>query len=170
VHWIIQQNLFREAAVLALIEAVERRGLELSLVDVIPFGGGIRQSIEPDNPCVVMGSSQLCSIAAQRGWQPGAFLNDRFQAERWTAAYTVLNADAVVGSFGTIAPALAEFFLRPLSDQKEFSGQVVTRDELLAWQHSLRTLGADNRGTLTLDTQVMFAPVKEIFSERAASS
>ena len=101
-HWIIQSNLFHEAAVTELIGLLERYDIPFDSVKVVPFDGGIEPDIAVSGPAVVVGSVSLARHAKRQGWKPGAWLGrqseDDFNYDRSIRAFgsEMLTADARV--------------------------------------------------------------------------
>ena len=183
-HWVLQNNLFNEAGFQRLLDTLERLGLSYSLHKVIPFIGVLSPALAygedftgefdedyevpvPDGPKIVMGSYSMVRYAAKRGWYPGSFANDnhdfRVQVSHWGDA--MLNHDARVVPFVEIPKTRDLFFVRPVDDSKAFAGHVSGWGQYREWRDRVITLGADNGGTLTPDTLVMYSPVHTIHRE-----
>ena len=113
--WIIQENLARESGFDRLVQALDRRSLPFQIVKVIPFSHELvpEPRIEA-GPIIVSGSTALSNVAVERGWKPGAFLNHNFDFAVWKDKYQglLLNEDATIEEFGTLAPE-QPVFIRP---------------------------------------------------------
>ena len=180
--WVIQNNLYNEYGYTVLIDTLDRLNIQYVDVKVVPFFDilapvdfdshsyqkEIDKSIEPiiDDTGLVMvcGSLTLAKIAKQIGWVPGSFINDNFHYNEWKKAYgeNLLNFDSVVGYLNTIKLTWDEFFIRPCEDTKEFSGMVLTKDQLYACQNGLIVEGIQYCDSNPL---VIAAPLREIYNE-----
>ena len=164
--WLIQENLKNEIGFERLIKAITQRSLPYEIVKVIPFSHQIlpEPSI-PAGPVIVSGSTALSKIAMERGWSPGAFLNDNFDFSVWKERYQglLLNEDGTIEEFGKLKPK-EPIFIRPCSDHKTFAGFVIEPDKMQSWQ--VQILGiSDGYATLTPETLVLSATPKVILSE-----
>jgi hypothetical protein len=164
-HWVVQNNLFNERGFHDLMQVLERGGIPHTLVKVIPFGGGVEPAIEVPGPIVVMGSLTLTRYARERGWVPGAFINDNFDFRVWREhlGEHLLNAGAHVCRFADVPPQPGPFFIRPCLDDKSFSGMVTTWDEFREWRDSVLALQEDT--TVGADTWVAVSAPKPIQRE-----
>jgi hypothetical protein len=168
-HWVIQNNLYQEAAYDDLKKAIYRSHLEYTEVQVIPFSHEITPMPTAVNPIVVMGSYSLCLAANKLGWSPGAFMNDNFDHTAYSNHYAehLLNSDATVCPLGEVPDNVDEpvFFMRPLDDSKSFAGMIVDIRECESWIEKIQAVQDENYTTLRTDTQVVVAPIKHILRE-----
>lgn len=164
-HWIIQNNLFNEVGFQCLTESLDLSGSSYSIHKVVPFSHDIIP--DPtwiDCPTIVMGSGSLTEIARDRGWAPGAFLdnlNYEVQLEHW--GNEMLNHDAVITAFVDVEPFETPKFLRPVNDGKAFAGTVFDWYEFSDWQKRVLKIGGMT--TIPPDMKVMACPLKNIISE-----
>ena len=171
-HWIIQDNLFREEGLVTLLEALERLEIPHDVVKAVPFSEEAPEDEQLiPNPKVsgrvmVCGSTMLCKIAKTRQWTPGSFLNENHDYRAWKENYGnhLLNPDAVVSRFEDVQPVFEEFFIRPCLDTKTFTGKVVTWEEYLVWKEKVLSIG-EAYSTLDGDTMVSYAPIQTIYTE-----
>ena len=164
-HWILQNNLYAEQGFAALTSALDRFDLSYSTHRCVPFVGNLEPDASPPpGPVIVMGSYTLADHAKARGWTPGAWLDNLdFQTHVGAWGERMLNAEAKVCRLKDVAPPDdVPFFIRPVHDTKSFTGQVMCRSELDAWQQ--RVANADS-ATLNLDTAVIVSSTKQIYSE-----
>lgn len=165
-HWILQDNLFNEQAYQDLHDVLCRLGLPVSVVKVVPFVGDLLEEplIAPGSHVMCMGSYSLRHAARARGWVPGVFdlelMDFRMQLLHW--GRHMLNHDSVVVEF---AEAKVEdiAFVRPIEDNKVFTGKVFTRDEFHEWRTKVSDLGEDSAGLIR--TLVQVCTPKLIYSE-----
>jgi hypothetical protein len=164
-HWVVQNNLFNERGFHALMGALEHGDIPHTLVKVIPFGGGIEPSVEVTGPVMVMGSLTLTRYARERGWTPGAFLNDNFDFRVWQRhlGRHLLNAGATVHRFADVPRQPGPFFIRPCLDDKAFSGMVTTWEDFVGWRE--KALALEEYVNVTPDTPVAVSEPKEIQRE-----
>lgn len=174
-HWILQDNMFQEEGFKALVEALERLDLPYSIHKVIPFAGTLMPEPESkSDKVIVMGSYTLAEEAKRRGWTPGSFVNENHdyleQLQHWDREY-MFNGHCYMYPFKDVRPALCKsladkpFFIRPVTDSKEFAGFVTDWPDFFKWQEKVVSLGADHGGTLTGDTLVMVGRVKKPLQE-----
>ncbi len=167
-HWVIQTNVFSEDGFETLIAALKRLKLSHTLVKVVPFVGDL-EVLEGElpadgNPIVVMGTYSLARVAMQRGWKPGAFLDNLdFEIQRRHWGDYMLNNDAIITTFDNVQFQREPFFLRPVHDTKAFTGMVIDWGYYEKWRDSVCQLAESV--TLTKDTPVMVCQKKEIYTE-----
>jgi hypothetical protein len=174
-YWIIQEDLWHEAAQFAaLLTALDRQGVAHAVVKVVPSSDELLP--EPQIPVgehvYVCGAITMQRIARTRGWVPGAFMNESFDFEVWREHYgsDLLNADALVGKIESLVlPTSAAWdavFVRPVQDSKEFDGQPMERSTFEAWRQGRSGAGpALTGGALHPRGQIVVASAKSILSE-----
>lgn len=188
-HWILQDNLFNEAAYKTLQETLERFDIPYSIHKVIPFIGEItpphdeecqpkmssgRMCEKGTKGCIIkhknvicMGSYSLRHAAKQAGWYPGVFdIEDQdftVQMQHW--GEYMLNADAVVSRFEDAVFTEDLMFIRPTQDSKVFAGTVMDRDEFELWQKKVCVLEEDFGTSLTKNTMIQVCRPKKIYAE-----
>lgn len=169
-HWIIQNDLFREPALVELLELLARYGISHDFVEMIPNGGGLALDVDVVGPTVVIGSVALARHAVRSGWSPGAWLGrtseDDFAYDRCIAACgtEMLNVDARILAFSDLLKHdLDTFFIRPAADGKLFTGAVLDRANAAAWCERIQ--GSDGTRTIAPATPIVVSSVKPITSE-----
>lgn len=177
-HWIIQNNLHKEAGHELLVNSIKKRKIPYDIVDVIPFEHKLKQDINPTNPCIAIGSWTLGTIAKNKGWNPGVYINENFTYEIYIKHWgnKMLNYDGIVTTFGEpkfpsefIKEKTDKIFVRPCDDGKVFSGQINTFEQLIQWKTKVKQMMqkfelGKNEG-IQPDKKILIAPVKEIFNE-----
>ncbi len=166
-HWLVQNNIYSEDGFEALITALERQSCTYSVHKCVPFAGTLEPPAPDDvlGPVVVMGSYTMARHARDRGWTPGAWLENldfRIQADRWGPM--MFNYESYICTFGSVPEQEQPFFMRPVHDTKSFSGAVFDYPYYVEWRDMVRTLN-DPDGELTVDTLVMVCKKREIFTE-----
>ncbi len=81
----------------------------------------------------------LSRIAIANGWKPGSLFNENFSYAVWYPYFRnyLLNKDAVFTTLCNVKPLMEKFFIRPLADDKEFTGHVTTLQDLQRWQNGI---------------------------------
>jgi len=166
-HWILQDNLFNEAAYQVLLDTLKKFNISHSIHKVIPFIGEITPPIELNTDNVIcMGSYSLRHAAKKANWYPGVFDLEPFdftkQLEKW--GNHMLNHDAVVCRFED-AHILSDAFIRPIHDSKVFAGGVFSKEEFWDWKRKVCVLEHDYGNSLTKDTLIQVGNPKKIYSE-----
>lgn len=166
-HWILQNNIFKEEKFDELVSTLERFDIPHSIHKIIPFVGEIEPDISPDGNVICMGSYSLRHLAKKKGWYPGVFDLEpqNFEVQMQHYGELMLNHDAVVSRFEDAKIIGGHAFMRPIEDSKVFAGKVFTSLELEQWQESLLKLKEDFGTTMNGDTLVQVCPVKEIYAE-----
>lgn len=161
-HHIVQDNLFNEFGFRTLVEALEEQKVPYTVVKVVPFAHVIEPDINPEGPVMVWGATTLGHIAAERGWKPGRFQNEKFDMRYLKQRFGpyFLNEDAQFCTFGELEYEGVKF-IRPVHDSKTFSGTVMDGSELREWKQKVLDV-SDGYSTLTMDTPVMYASPKKI--------
>ncbi|MBD1863731.1 MULTISPECIES: ATP-grasp domain-containing protein [Trichocoleus] len=164
--WVIQENLKNEIGFERLLQAINLRSLPFEIIKIIPFSHDfVSEPHITEDAVIVSGSTALSKIAMERGWKPGAFLNDNFDFSVWKEAYKglLLNEDGTIEEFGKLDPK-EPIFVRPCSDHKTFAGFIIEPDKLQAWQEQIFGI-SDGYATLTPETLVLSATPKLIYEE-----
>jgi hypothetical protein len=176
-YWVIQSNIYEEENYKHLLDNLERCGLQYSVHKAVPFSGGIidPQPVIPEGvKVIVMGSYSLARYARNRGWLPGAYIENldyEIQREHW--GDRLLNADAQLMPFGDIPFQREPFFVRPTLDTKTYTGLVVDWGEYEKWRDGMRRLPECNDpvndplsiSVHTLADRTMVCRKKEIWNE-----
>lgn len=128
--WVVQEDLFIENRRYDLVQALERMGIPYALVKAA--SGEISPVVDADGPIITNGSIALSNIAITRGWKPGSLFNENFSYEVWKPYFSewLLNRDAIFTTLGEIDITSDKAFVRPLLDDKSFTGKVMSRDEI----------------------------------------
>ena len=165
--WVIQDNVANEERYDDFIQAVGR-AFDYEVVKVIPFSHELTPDINPPSPTMVYGSTTLVlRIAPNKGWK--VFTNENFDYTVWGEKWKghILNEDANVGTFRKVElpnPA-TEFFIRPVKDNKAFSGMVMEFHEYQTWLGRLFANEEASDLDFDLDEIVMVSSVKDIKQE-----
>jgi hypothetical protein len=173
-HYIIQENLFREPNYDMLVSILERlrstQGPDggFQVVKIVPFTREIVfERTPPTSNVFCFGSVKMARIASDYGWTPGSFMNENHDYRVYSERYgkdQLLNGDSIVCRFAdSFAPPGHIFFARPCEDTKTFSGQLFIKD---SWDEFVKnSLGSGHTTTLNADTAIQIASLKEIQRE-----
>ena len=163
-HHIVQHWLSTEREFDNLLQALHDARVTYSIVKVIPFAHEIMPDINPDGPIVVWGAHTMCQVAKKKNWQPGAYINDNFDMRVLHEHYKedMLNYDGFFCNFGDIPKFEGKRFIRPVHDNKAFTGLVVHGEEFDKWKADVFDAGSH---VLTVDTPVLVASEKQLECE-----
>lgn len=167
-HWILQENIFKEEAYDKFVAALARYDMRYSVHKVVPFVGElVPEPVLHDNNVICMGSYSMRHYAKKKGWVPGVFdlepFNFKIQLEHW--GDHMLNADSLVCRFEDASFTDELMFVRPIEDSKVFAGAVFTKDEFETWQKKVVVLEEDYGTSLTKDTLIQLSEPKVIHAE-----
>ncbi len=167
-HWIVQNNIYSEEGHTRLLEALDRHSFSYSLHKCVPFIGTLDpEAYPPQGKVIVMGSYTLAQRAKERGWTPGAFVNDNFdyelQVKRW--GDQMLNADAWFGTLEDVSFQYEPFFIRPIQDTKDFCGTVMDQGSFDEWKTRVLALTPEDGATMSAKSPVMVCKKKEVYRE-----
>jgi len=165
--WVIQNNVANEERYDDFIHAVGKL-YDYEIVKVIPFSNELTPDINPPSPTMVYGSTTLTMrIAPKKGWK--VFTNENFDFTVWRDKWAgnILNEDATVGTFRKVElPKVAtEFFIRPVKDNKAFSGTVMDFWEYQQWLGRLRVNEQASDLDFDMDEVVLVSSLKNIKQE-----
>src|SRR5688572_1616036 len=98
-HWVVQENLYKEDAFEALIRALDVSGTSYDIVKVVPFSHEVLPEPTSRDRIMVSGSTALTFIGQEKGWC--VFYNNNFNHRAWVEALgnDILNAEAIVAGF-----------------------------------------------------------------------
>lgn len=165
-HHLVQCNLSTEKEFDRMVDALNDVGAEFSIVKVIPFAHEILPDVNPPGHVMVWGAHTMSMVAKNKGWTPGAFINENFDMRILHEKYGdyMLNSDATFWEFGSIPKYEGNRFIRPVHDNKAFTGEVVNSQKLADWKEAVSAFG-DEYATLKSDTPVLVASVKPLTCE-----
>lgn len=182
-HYIVQENIFRESNYQIILDALDKLKLSYSVVRIFPFVdkicllSNIPESFNVDelpnyeptsNNVFVFGAVKLGRISNRRGWIPGSMLNENHDFKVYSSYYGkhLLNYDSLVC---TVRDSLAvqwrageEKFIRPCLDSKSFTGKLFTENQ---WMELAGFYEIDKTEIFNEDTPIQIASPKEIQKE-----
>ena len=152
-HYIIQENVFKEHNYDLLIKTIDKLDLDYTIVRIFPFvdkivdiktipdySYNVDDLIEfepPTKNVFVFGAIKLARIASNKGWNPGSMMNSNhdFMVYREHYKDNLLNYDSEILKIGeTIKWNNDIKFIRPTKDTKSFTGNTFTQKE---WEDTI---------------------------------
>lgn len=182
-HYLVQENVFRESNYDNIVVAIDKLGLTRTTVRIFPFvdkivsvkdipDGGFNVDelcdIDPSHDRIfVFGAIKLARIARRKGWYPGSMMNDNHDYAVYREHYgeNLLNYDSeIVTLTSDIGWRDNEIkFLRPTRDTKAFSGKLFTRKD---WESLLESnLESHRSDVFNEETLVQVCSPKTIYKE-----
>lgn len=169
-HWVVDTCLVRERGYESLLSALERQGVEHTIVRKPPFADYLVD--EDKNPITldvghdvfVTGTLSMKGVAEKHDWNPG-YVDAPPQDElirNW--GDHLLNADCQIARFEDIVVPDYHFFARPTEDTKSFSGTVFSPQEFIDFRKRVMNIET-SEATLTADDMVLIARPKNIYAE-----
>lgn len=179
-HYIIQENVFRESHYNILLEVIEKSGLKYDVVRIFPFvdkivnlkdipewGYNVDDLPEykfPKEICFVFGAVKLARICSEKNIFVGSLLNDNHDYEVYSKYYkdNLLNYQCAVLDINefTSFPS-GEYFIRPTKDSKLFTGAVFTPEK---WLNTVEYI-KHNKMLLYDVNNIQVTTVKKIYKE-----
>lgn len=148
VKWIVQANLMSmvETSDHVKMEKIcKKHGFDFEGVKVVPFSGTI-PDFDPNIPTIFYGGTGwINNIYNKHPNHKGIFFNPDSIFTFWTKKYgrSALNHEATETTFTKLSEANYDdderFFIRPVSDQKEFSGGIMTFGDIKQWCEKIFT-------------------------------
>jgi hypothetical protein len=169
-YWIIEKNLHKESFYEELLSFLERMNIPYELNFHIPFSTELETEPKPTQEHVMaIGSYGMCEEIARRGYKPGVFMNRNFDYRVWALLWgsNCLNEWSMnkIHKFKDVPEQKEDFFIRPCTDTKEFTGQVMSWEEFSEWRHKVVSLGEKTYTTLNGDTAVVISEPVGITAE-----
>ncbi len=167
--WVVQSNLGASSDVDKITAACDFFGYHCVHVKAIPFDAEPPTGLHKVKGQVILyGATKFVKTVHEDGrWRPGAFINDNFSFPVWREAWgkRCLNYDAQVMTMGNLFNRSqngfmerntdAHWFIRPISDNKEFPGSVVRLGDFTEWVKKI------NHGTdYDIDTSLQIVVAK----------
>ena len=166
-HWILQENLFKESEWDTMVATLTRMDIPYSVHKVIPFIGELIPPAEPKQKKVIcFGSYSMRHVARENHWNPGVYdlmdINFLEQKKHW--GDEMLNYDCEVMPFKD-AVLTEPQFIRPADDSKYFAGRIIDHQEWNAWRKSIVDDHEDWGNGLTPETLIQICKPKTIYAE-----
>lgn len=171
-HWVIQGGNYEERGWRDLLSILDRTDTPHSLHDLVSGTDRIEPDTDVDGPVICMGSYALRHVARRKGWTPGVFDLEHHDYDacirRWGTE--MLNHGSTVFALKDIANVCQvpddRFFFRPLADNKNFTGGVMSVAEVMALMDKA---AAQNPGgtlrRLSPNTRIIRNEIEDIYAE-----
>lgn len=169
IHWILQKNLIKETDLQEIKEALRADDVSFEEVKIIPFSDELPKIKKTEGFNIFYGSTTLILNAyANENFSEGIFydkevFNMKNYFEQWSQH--MLNYDSEILTFNEIvnkAYKTGNWFVRPIYDDKSFSGKVMTFEEIANLESSL---AESNNPYLDENTLVVISKPKTIVKE-----
>lgn len=183
-HYVIQENVFREQHYDMLEKSIKRLGLDYTTVRIFPFVDKIVElkHIDPDRNYVVdelpdydpedknvfvFGAIKLARVAAKLGWSPGSMMNSNHDFLVYKEHYgdNLLNYDSEIRKLVEElkwTPGEVKF-IRPTKDTKAFTGALFSETE---WKDSVEhNLHNYRTEQFNEETEIQVSSPKNIYKE-----
>jgi hypothetical protein len=180
-HYLVQENIFKERNYEMILGYLTRMGLSYDKVSIVPFTEDIKTRVEDENGelkeyldfetphknVFCFGSVKFAHISKDKGWYPGSMFNENHDFEVYSKYYgdKLLNYDCIVQPLKDPAPESLPnlYFARPCKDTKLFTGQVFFKSE--TWEEMKNGLIKNNSHRDVSNDRIMFSKLREICFE-----
>ncbi len=162
-HWVIQGNLVSQEDSDRLIQALDARGVEHTLVKLIPVVRELEVTPVIDGPVFVYGTTFIHRHAYNPLWWPG-YIGGTANFQEISEGYgnEMLNAKVKYMPLSEVTVGEGEdVFVRPDDDGKLFTGKVVNAQEL----QELKDVVVGQFGSNALSETMVVAPPQNILAE-----
>jgi len=148
VRWVVQTNLGKHYSG-DIENACKSLGLEFVPAQAIPFSDEI-PNVGTDKLTTFYGATRwINNIYESRRWNPGVFFNPDSIFTTWANKYQhhTLNHGAKITTLDDLKAEIDDgqywedhlLFVRPVSDNKEFAGQVISAYGIWEWAENVQT-------------------------------
>jgi hypothetical protein len=183
-HYVVQENIFREEHYNLLFESLDRMKLDYSVIRLYPFANKIvdikdidptnnynvddlPEFVPPTKNVFVFGAVNLARISKDRDWSPASLMNDNHDYTVYSKYYkdNLLNYDSEIVTVGTDFKWKANEikFIRPTKDSKSFNGNTFNEKE---WKESIEhNLHNYRSHAFNEETLIQVSSVKHIQKE-----
>ncbi|KOY87407.1 hypothetical protein AD998_15810 [bacterium 336/3] len=170
IHWILQNNLIKPEIKESIIKTLQQDFISYEEVQVIPFSDSLPLIHQKADKYVFYGSSTLIFNAYNHPiYQKGVFYDENtFTIENYNQQWgtKMLNHDAIITSLADFSqrnyPLESQWFIRPTSDSKAFSGSVMQFSEIQAFTKNIEE---SNNPYLSTQTLIAVSSPKKIEKE-----
>jgi len=169
-HWIIQKKMGKDPKVDKLIHNLNKLDVPVNFCNVLPFSEDGIEFVDytpnPSIPYFTYGSYTLASIA-KKYYSPASFISEDLASNQLFKNYKneMFNSDMKFSTIGETKLPEGDSFIRPVSDSKSFTGQVISKNEFDEWKGNLLSMGTSGYATIDLNTEITYAKVKPIHQE-----
>lgn len=180
-HYIIQENVFKDIHYDLLEEALNRLNLSYTTVRVFPHSDKIVDvdlipvdfdvdelpELSLSGKVFVFGGIKLARLAAQRNWNPGSMMNANHDHQVYSLHYgdNMLNADALICKLTDEFTwnIFEQKFIKPTFDSKAFKAELFTEE---GWRMSVENFLYNHKSEiLNENTMIQVSSPKNIQKE-----
>ena len=181
-HYIIQENVFKEQNYDLLLKTIDKLKLDYTIVRIFPFVDKIVDiktipdhnynvddliDFEPPTKNVfVFGAIKLARVASSKGWNPGSMMNSNhdFMVYREHYENNLLNYDSEILKISENIKWNNDVkFIRPTKDTKSFTGNTFTQKE---WEETIEHYLHNYRSeSFNENTEIQVSTPKKIQKE-----
>jgi len=181
-HYIIQENVFKEQNYDLLLKTIDKLKLDYTIVRIFPFVDKIVDvktipehnynvddliDFEPPTKNVfVFGAIKLARVASSKGWSPGSMMNSNhdFMVYREHYKNNLLNYDSEILKISENIKWNNDVkFIRPTKDTKSFTGNTFTQKE---WEEAIEHYLHNYRSeSFNENTEIQVSTPKKIQKE-----
>ena len=183
-HYILQENVFREQHYDMLESSLKKLNLPYTKVRLFPFidkivaledipedndfnADDLPEFNPPDTHCFAFGAVKMARISADRAWFPGSMMNDNHDFMVYKDHYkeNLLNFDSKICKVKDSIDWLPNEikFIRPTKDSKAFNGNTFNQHE---WEDGVEHNLHNYKGKVfNEDTLIQVSTVKKIYQE-----
>lgn len=170
IHWVLQANLIKPAILDQIKRVLIEDKIDFEEVMVIPFSNELPEIKNKEGLFVFYGSTTLILNALQNPiYASGVFMDaEKFNLQNYLLQWKhkMLNYDSIFCSLAEFIThdylGESEWFLRPIGDDKSFSGTLM---DFKGIQKMAENLKNSNNSLLNADTRIAFSSPKEIEKE-----
>lgn len=177
--FIIQQNLINQEQLEKIKKAIS--SYPVTYVDILPFTEETIQDINELNKlkdiAIPYGSTNLTKLAYKNQWG-GCYFNENFnykaycdnRGDMFNERNRVKNVSDWIDNLERFIPTLSnkneEVFIKPVDDNKLFTGYCDTLENILAWLKDIKNnSGSEGSYYFPLETELMICTKKPIQAE-----
>lgn len=168
-HWVLSKNLKSDGQYETLLKQLARQDTPYTLIGTVPFSGEVIE-VEGDlkladitGPVFGCGKGSMKIVTNQYGWTPGYIDAADYVEAMLGYGDHLLNSKCTWGNLSVLHPPRGRFFVRPIEDDKSFNGQIMDHASFLDWQRTMCAM--EDSATVTKDTGIVIAPLREIYAE-----
>lgn len=171
--FVIQKNISDCDGFKKVKAAIENEFIPFIEVDIIPFSREIVSGFQFDlteNFRIPYGSTILTEETYKLGWRGNYFDPKTFRADVWTKFRNDMLNNRVTTSVKAVeflkdVPEDSYWFIRPVNDLKQFSGQVIKANECIDWLIDAMECASSGNYKLFPDTEIVLDEPKNIEAE-----
>ena len=165
-HWIIQDNIFKEKCFNRFIETFEKFNISHEIVKCVPFSHEIIPTLNKNLSNIIAIGSYDMTNKILEDFGEGSWTNSNYDYNIWSEQWKghCFNEGLVYRFDSVVKPMNDTFFIRPVGDDKDFNGGIITWNRFCEWQHKILTLeGCYSK--LNAATEVVVSKAKPIIEE-----